>query len=94
MLSVVRTERAEADLAETLDHLEERSPEAAEWLATAIDGLCNLLAQFPQLGRTREELAPGLRSAAIEPCVLFYRVTVTAVEVTAFFTEHVTSIPS
>ena len=33
------------------------------------------------MGRTREELRPGLRSIVIEQYVLFYRATATAVEV-------------
>jgi len=37
--------------------------------------------QFPLLGRAREELAPGLRSVAIERYVLFYRVSETAVTI-------------
>ena len=81
MLSVVRTDQAETDLAEILDSLEERSPQAAERLATAIDDRCTLLSQLPLMGRPREELGPGLRSVVIERYVLFYRVTATAVEV-------------
>jgi toxin ParE1/3/4 len=81
MLSVVRTDQAETDLAEILDYLEERSPQAAERLATAIDDRCGLLSQLPLLGRTREELGSGLRSVVVEQYVLFYRVTAIAVEI-------------
>jgi toxin ParE1/3/4 len=81
MLSVVRTDQAETDLAEILDYVEERSPQAAERLARAIDDRCTLLSQLPLMGRTREELGPGLRSVVLEHYVLFYRVTATAVEV-------------
>ena len=81
MLSVVRTDQAETDLAEILDYLEERDPQAAERLATAIDDRRSLLSQLPLMGRTREEVGPGLRSVVIEQYVLFYRVTATAVEV-------------
>jgi toxin ParE1/3/4 len=81
MLTVVRTDRAETDLVEILDYLEERNPQAAARLATAIDGRCTLLGQLPEMGRTREELGPAVRSVVIEQYVLFYRVTATAVEV-------------
>ncbi len=80
MLPVVRTVQAEKDLAEIVDYLDERSPAASDHLATALDRRCELLGQFP-LGRSREELAAGLRSVAVEQYVLFYRVTPTAVEV-------------
>ena|SRR5438132_825703 len=81
MLSVVRTDQAETDLAEILDYVEERNPQAAEQLARAIDERCTLLSQLPLLGRMRQELGPGLRSVVIEQYVLFYRVTATAVEI-------------
>jgi toxin ParE1/3/4 len=81
MLPVVRTDQAETDLAEIFDYLDEHNTQAAERLAEAIDERCRLLSQFPEMGRSREELAPGLRSVVIEPYVLFYRVTATAVEV-------------
>jgi toxin ParE1/3/4 len=81
MLSVVRTDQAETDLAEILDYAEERSPQVAERLARVIDDTCTLLSQLPLMGRTREELSPGLRSVVIEQYVLFYRATATAVEV-------------
>jgi toxin ParE1/3/4 len=84
MLPVVRTDQAETDLAEILEYLEERSPQAAERLAKAIDDRCSLLSQLPLMGRTREELGPGLRSVVVEQYVLFYRVTATTVEVLRF----------
>ena len=81
MLPLIRTEHAEADLAEIFDYLDEHSPQAAERLAAAIDERGALLSQFPQLGRSREELAAGLRSLVVERYVLFYRVTAHAVEI-------------
>jgi toxin ParE1/3/4 len=81
MLPVVRTDQAEADLSQILDFLDQRTPPAAERLAGAIDERCRLLGEFPEMGRTREELAPSLRSVVVEQYVLFYRTTATAVQV-------------
>jgi toxin ParE1/3/4 len=81
MLPVVRTETAEADLVEIFDYLDERSPAAAERLAKAVNASCARLGEFPLLGRTREELRPGLRSVVVEKYVVFYRVTPLAVEI-------------
>ena len=81
MLPVIRTELAEADLARILDELDQKSPAAAERLASNIDDRCNLLSHFPEMGRARDELAPGVRSVLVKPYVLFYRVTATAVEI-------------
>ena len=81
MLPVLRAERAEKDLVQILDYLEQHSPPAAERVATAVDRRCAQLEQLPEIGRPREEIAPGLRSLVIERYVLFYRVTPTAVQV-------------
>ena len=34
---------------------------------------CNLIAKSPRMGRSYEELAPGLRSFAIGNYIIFYR---------------------
>jgi toxin ParE1/3/4 len=81
MLPVTRAERAEGDLADILDYLDQHSSPAAERFAAAIDRRCGQLALQPEIGRSREELAPGLRSIVIDRYVLFYRVTPIAVEV-------------
>jgi toxin ParE1/3/4 len=81
MPPVIGTELAETDLAEILDYLDQRNPAAAERLAAALDQRCELLSQFPNMGRARDELASGLRSIAVDRYVIFYRVTPSAVEV-------------
>src|SRR5262245_48631769 len=81
MLPVVRTEQAERDLTQLLEYLEKQSPPAAERLAEAFDARCGTLSQLPEMGRQRDDLAPGLRSIVVRPYVLFYRVTADAVQV-------------
>lgn len=81
MLPVLRTERAEADLAVILKYLDERNSAAAERLAAEIDERCTLLGEFPESGRTREEIGPGVRSSLVQKYVLFYRIKATGVEV-------------
>jgi toxin ParE1/3/4 len=81
MLPVVRTQTAQADLSAALEYLEERSPPAAERLANAIEARCRLLGQFPQMGRARDEIRPGLRSVAVEKYLIFHQITASAVEV-------------
>ncbi len=81
MLTVIRTDQAKADLREILSYLEERSPPAADDLLEVIEQRCALLGLFPKIGRTRDELMPGLRSIAIEKYLLFYRITAETVEV-------------
>jgi toxin ParE1/3/4 len=81
MLPITRTDRAEGDLADILDYLDQHSPPAAERFAAAVDRRCAQLGLLPEIGRAREELGPGLRSIVIDRYVLFYRVTANAVEV-------------
>jgi len=50
MLPIHRTQRANRDLTEILDYLEEHSPAAADRLTTAIDERCALLAAVSPSG--------------------------------------------
>ena len=47
-----------------------------DFASTIYDALGNL-ALFPDLGRSRDELSPGLRSHPVGDHVIFYRVTAT-----------------
>lgn len=84
MARVVRSEQAELDLEAILDYIDEHSPRAAERLAAAIDRKCALLARFPEMGRAREDLAPGLRSSRVEQYLILYRPTADGIEVVRF----------
>jgi toxin ParE1/3/4 len=46
-----------------------------------IDNVCRLLEDHPLAGRSRDEVRPGLRSIAVRPHVLFYRVIDNAAEI-------------
>jgi toxin ParE1/3/4 len=81
MAEVRRTPQAEADLEAIFEDLDEKSPRAAERLAKAVDAKCEALARFPEMGRMREEILPGLRSTLIAKYVLFYRVQGEVVQV-------------
>ena len=75
MRRVVRTDLAEQDLDEALSYLDERSPAAADRLATGIDDACQRLATQPGVGRMRDDLSPGLRTVVVEKYLIFFRVT-------------------
>lgn len=73
---------AEADLLVIWDEGARRfSTEIAGNHLRDIHALANRLIEHPFLGRERDELRPGIRSIVVYPTVLFYRVTVGAVEV-------------
>jgi toxin ParE1/3/4 len=61
------------DLVEILLYIRRDNPRAARRLLETIDNKLQLLAEFPGLGRPREELTKSLRSFPIGNYVLFYR---------------------
>lgn len=73
MATVTRTPEARADLVEILLDLRGRNPLFADRFEADLEQKCELLAQFPLMGRSRDELAPSLRSILVKPYVVFYR---------------------
>lgn len=73
MANVRRSLQAEADLEAILDDLYQKNPAVAGRYAGDFAAKGTVLAQFPEIGRTRPEIAPGLRSTLVNPYVIFYR---------------------
>jgi toxin ParE1/3/4 len=73
MSLIERTEQVERDLEEILEYLDNHSPSAANRFAKLFQEMTEALARMPEMGRSREELASGLRSFTIGNYVLFYR---------------------
>jgi toxin ParE1/3/4 len=72
MAEVRRTPQAETDMEEILQYLNQNNPVVAERLATTFHEKGQALAQFPEMGRLRPEIAPNLRSTLVKPYVSFY----------------------
>jgi toxin ParE1/3/4 len=53
---------------------EARDEQTAERMTRAILRKCRSHAQFPESGRLRENISPGVRSFPVRPYVVFYRV--------------------
>jgi toxin ParE1/3/4 len=58
---VQRTEQAEDDLVDIWIYIAYDNPDAADRLLEQIDDKCALLAQNPEFGRSRPDIAPGFR---------------------------------
>jgi toxin ParE1/3/4 len=67
-----RTSRALLDVAEIALTIAEDNPHAADRWLELIDGKFGFIAQTPELGRKRFELAPNLRSLPVGNYVIFY----------------------
>jgi toxin ParE1/3/4 len=71
-MKVFVSDRADADLLQIYRYLAERNPAAAKSAIRDIDRKFANLSRFPFIGRERGSLAPGLRSIAAWPYVIFY----------------------
>ena len=74
MAVVRRSPQAEADLEAILDDLEAKDPAVSARYALAFAEKGDALGRFPEMGRARPEIAPGLRSTLVAPYVLFYQI--------------------
>jgi toxin ParE1/3/4 len=74
-MQLVRRPRFLDDLTEAYAYLADRNPSAADQLLDDVEAAASLLAEFPQLGRPREELRPGVRSLRLPrfPHIVIYR---------------------
>jgi toxin ParE1/3/4 len=73
---------ASRDIEGIIDYIADvQSLDAADHLLEIINKKCRNLAIFPSLGRSREELAPDLRSFPVEEYLIFYRLAEDGVEI-------------
>lgn len=63
---------AEQDLGEIAEYIARDSSAAAAKLLDKLEARCRALAQMPESGVPRDEIAPGVRSAAVGKYVIFY----------------------
>ncbi len=76
------TPRASRDIEAIADYLATQSSLAkAERFLSGIDSALQRIAQFPQIGRKRDELYPGARSWPCEQYLVFYRLLNDDIEV-------------
>ena len=81
MSRLIFAPEADDDLMEIARYIAKRNLPAAERFIDAVHETGELLASHPEMGRAREELAPGLRSFPIGAFVLFYRHAARGIEV-------------
>lgn len=72
---------AKADLKELRFHIAQDNPPAAERVSQTIKDRFKTLAQFPEIGRLCEHLAPRLRHFVVGNYVIFYRMADEFIEI-------------
>ena len=72
MVRVLRRPQAETDILEIWDYIAEDSMVEADLWVDRLDEKFALWATQPMMGRSRDELTPGVRSLAFGRYVVFY----------------------
>ncbi len=70
---IVKLPRAKTDLVEIWDYIADDSEARADAFIESIDQTLHSLAEYPKIGRVRDEIAINLRSFPIGRYVIFYR---------------------
>ncbi len=78
---LIRTARAEEDLIEIWTYIAADNPVAAEKLVDRIDAKCQILAESPDLGPARPDIAPNLRYFPVGRYLILYREIAGGIEV-------------
>lgn len=73
MGEVERRPQAVRDLHEIWDYIAQDNPDAADRLLRLFDEKLRFLSDAPGIGKSREDLGPGLRSFVVGEYVLFFR---------------------
>ena len=81
MPEIVRTSRAELDLAEIWTYIAQDNRHAADRVIRRIDERLQLLVADPTMGEPMEEHRPGLRATAVGNYVIYYSSTEDGIEV-------------
>lgn len=72
MPRITRRPLAETDILEIWDYIADDNPAAADRWVDQLDAQFRVLATQPLMGRTRNELAPGVRSFPVARYVVYY----------------------
>ena len=74
MKSLVITVEASRDLSAISDYFLEQNVDAGDRFVEGFGKKCQHLAQFPYLGRSYSQLAPGLRGVPLMGYIIFYQI--------------------
>jgi len=72
--ALIISERARQDLEDIWDYIALDDIDAANQTLDTIYETCETIAEVPHIGRSRDELLPGVRSFPIKKHTIFYRI--------------------
>ncbi len=81
MSRALLTPQAERDIDDIGEYIAANNPAEAYQLVRSIRQRCQALAKMPETGRSREELAPGLRISHVGRYLIFFRPDPEGIEV-------------
>jgi toxin ParE1/3/4 len=81
MKRLVITIDASRDLSEISDYFLEQSIDAGDRFVEGFGKKCQHLAEFPYLGRSYAQLAPGLRGIPLMDYIIFYQIVGEGIEI-------------
>jgi toxin ParE1/3/4 len=81
MKSLVITIEASRDLSEITDYFLIQSVDAGDRFVEGFSKKCQHLAEFPYLGKSYAQFAPGLRGISLMDYIIFYQVVSDGIEI-------------
>ncbi|HLX60579.1 MAG TPA: type II toxin-antitoxin system RelE/ParE family toxin [Planctomycetota bacterium] len=81
MIELIQSENALEDVREIWQYIAERDIDAADRVVRDIDCVYQRMREFPQIGRIRDDISSGLRSAISGKYVIFYQATATSIQI-------------
>lgn len=88
MRSYSLSDAAVQDLNDICDYIARKNPRAANQLFDTIRQKCRLLAEFPEMGKSYEQLAPNLRGVVVQDYIVLYYPREEGVDIARIFSGY------
>jgi toxin ParE1/3/4 len=82
------SEEALQDLDQLCEYIAQTDQRAASKIFDAIRKRARLLAQFPNMGKSYDEIARGLRGAPVNDYIIFYYPRADGIDITRIISGH------
>ena len=86
--TLIISEKAREDLIDIWQYIALDSMENADNFVDLVYEKCADLAAFPEMGRRRDELIPGIRSLPVKRYVIFYRIRENNIEISRILSAY------